>query len=106
MAGSWKHTLFRMLPQSVKTRLRRTHHLRTVAGYDPAEWAYSELLSALLKPGDTVIDAGANIGYISKCLADMVGGRGQVFACEPIPPTFDSLRHAVEKLDLKAISRL
>ena len=42
------------------------------------------LLDRLLKPGMTLIDAGANIGEISLVAAKRVGAAGQVFAFEPI----------------------
>jgi FkbM family methyltransferase len=44
-----------------------------------------------LRPGDIVIDGGANIGYYSLLSATMVGQEGSVHAFEPIPDTFDAL---------------
>lgn len=48
---------------------------------------YSEdevrLFAGLLRPGDTVIDAGANIGALTVPLARIVGPTGRVFAFEP-----------------------
>lgn len=48
---------------------------------------YSELevsfLSEFVREGDTIIDAGANIGAITLPLARMVGMPGRVFAFEP-----------------------
>ena len=35
------------------------------------------------KPGTTVIDVGANLGYMTLCLADRVGVAGKVIAAEP-----------------------
>lgn len=37
------------------------------------------------KPGATVLDIGANIGYMTMYLAHMIGGRGRVIAIEPNP---------------------
>jgi FkbM family methyltransferase len=37
-----------------------------------------------LKPGDIVIDAGANIGYLSAVAAGLVGKTGQVHGFEPV----------------------
>ena len=45
----------------------------------------------LLKPGDTVIDGGANIGYFSLLAANYVGEHGCVHSFEPIPETFATL---------------
>ncbi|WP_022683294.1 FkbM family methyltransferase [Sphingobium bisphenolivorans] len=40
-------------------------------------------LPRLIRPGDTVIEAGAHIGYVSLYLADLVGPLGRVYAFEP-----------------------
>lgn len=57
---------------------------------------YSELevrlWRALVKPGDTVIDVGANIGALTLALADIVGDdEGLVCAFEPHPELFKLL---------------
>jgi FkbM family methyltransferase len=44
-----------------------------------------EALQALVKPGMTAYDVGANIGYISLMLARLVGKSGKVFAFEALP---------------------
>ncbi|HEX3541660.1 MAG TPA: FkbM family methyltransferase [Acidimicrobiales bacterium] len=38
-----------------------------------------------VRPGDWVIDCGANIGIITSQLCAAVGPAGQVWACEPVP---------------------
>lgn len=43
----------------------------------------TELLAQLVKPGMKVIDVGANLGYFSLLMADLVGSDGQVHAFEP-----------------------
>jgi FkbM family methyltransferase len=48
-------------------------------------------LDAILKPGDTFVDGGANIGMTTLHAAKRVGETGRVFAFEPQP-------HCVEKL--------
>jgi FkbM family methyltransferase len=45
----------------------------------------------IIRPGDTVIDAGANIGFFSLLAAKCVGKTGAVHAFEPIPATFARL---------------
>lgn len=40
-------------------------------------------LARLIQPGDTVIEAGAHIGYISIYLAKLTGPEGKVFVFEP-----------------------
>lgn len=43
----------------------------------------TELLVDLVKPGMKVVDVGANLGYFSLLMADLVGSDGQVHAFEP-----------------------
>ena len=51
----------------------------------------TEALSALVTPGMTVADIGANLGYFSVLLADWVGPHGRMFAFEPNPRMHDLL---------------
>ncbi len=57
------------------------------------EWAEQELhlLHQLVRPGDTVIDAGANVGCHTLALARFVGSEGRVIAIEAQPAMFDLL---------------
>jgi FkbM family methyltransferase len=60
-------------------------------------WAQSEtrLFRELIKPGMTVIDVGANIGYFSLLASTLVGPDGRVHAFEPDPVNFGLLRKSV-----------
>jgi FkbM family methyltransferase len=51
-----------------------------------------ELFRAYLKPGDTVIDVGANIGDVALTASMAVGPTGRVWAVEAHPRTFRFLR--------------
>ncbi len=44
-----------------------------------------EVFRRYAKPGDTVIDVGAHIGYFTLFLAELVGPQGHVYAFEPDP---------------------
>jgi FkbM family methyltransferase len=48
----------------------------------------SELLARLIGPGDSAIDAGAGVGYMTLLAAVAAGPRGRVLAFEPHPTLF------------------
>ncbi|MCA9510006.1 MAG: FkbM family methyltransferase [Myxococcota bacterium] len=55
------------------------------------------VFDAALRPGDTFVDIGANIGVYAMWAARLVGDRGRVFAFEPVPGTRAQLeRNVVE----------
>lgn len=56
------------------------------------------LLEKLLKPGDTFIDVGANVGYITAYSLGLVGTRGAVHSFEPVPQYFQRLQQ-LQKLN-------
>jgi FkbM family methyltransferase len=47
-----------------------------------------EVLRAHVRPGMTVLDAGANVGYMAVHAGDVAGPDGTVLACEPEPRNF------------------
>lgn len=51
----------------------------------PCEPATTAWLLDHLSPGDTVVDVGANVGYVSLLAASRVGTNGRVVAFEPNP---------------------
>ncbi len=62
-------------------------------------------LKKFLKPGDTFIDVGGNIGYITALGAGIVGKSGEVHAFEPIKRYFSLLQNiAKENPDYKIIT--
>jgi FkbM family methyltransferase len=62
--------------------------LETYGEYGEYEMA---LLRSLLRPGDTVLEVGANLGALTVPLARTVGPAGQVLAFEPQPAVFHTL---------------
>ena len=56
----------------------------------------SAIAKKLLKPGDTVVDVGANIGYFSLLFAHCVGNTGSVYSFEPVPALASKLEKNVE----------
>lgn len=54
------------------------------------------LYERLVRPGDYVIDIGANIGFFTALFAELVGGAGHVLAIEPEPNNARLLRKNIE----------
>jgi FkbM family methyltransferase len=93
--------LFHLLkPKSVMVQGHRmwldnqdTLELATHEVYEPFETA---LFKKEIKPGQTVLDIGANIGYYTLMAAKLVGPKGKVYAFEPDPDNFALLKKNVE----------
>lgn len=51
-----------------------------------------ELLRRYVKPGFTVLDIGANIGFYTRILSDLAGPHGHVFSFEPDRVNFSHLK--------------
>ena len=49
-------------------------------------------IRTILRPGQTAIDVGANLGYFTAVLAQCVGPAGRVWSFEPVPETYELLR--------------
>ncbi len=79
--------------------LRERHDVRMFwsivrqGSYEPET---SQLLSRLLRPGDTFVDVGANNGYFALLAGQFVGAAGRVIAIEPNPRAVERLRRNVE----------
>jgi FkbM family methyltransferase len=61
--------------------------------YEPTE---TELFKSKIRPGDTVVDVGANIGWFTVIASKLVGKEGRVIAFEPEPTSFEYLKRNVE----------
>lgn len=63
----------------------------------------------ILRPGDTVIDVGANMGLVTLTCAKLVGPSGRVVAYEPNPAMIELLRQSIDRngfsnIELNAIA--
>lgn len=56
-----------------------------------------ELIGQLIKPGMTVVDVGANIGYYVLLFSQRLRGQGTIHAIEPSPENLPELRRTVER---------
>ena len=57
----------------------------------------SWVCARIVKPGDTVVDIGANIGIVSLWLSKLVGPTGRVHAFEPNPELCEVLSQAIRR---------
>lgn len=68
---------------------------RSLSTFGLYDLALSEMIYRLVRPGDTVIDVGANIGYTTCLMLDCLQGQGQILSFEPLPELFSVLKENV-----------
>lgn len=66
----------------------------------------SALFGKIVKPGMTVVDVGANIGWYSLLSARLVGEKGRVIAFEPEPRNYKLMQTSITENDLKNIEAI
>lgn len=77
------------LPEQWQFELKRRRCARQIAqGQFVTNEPEYAILDTLIRPGDWVLDIGANIGHYTKRLSDLAGPMGRVIAFEPVPATF------------------
>ena len=55
-----------------------------------------EMTRAYLKPGDTILDVGANLGYYVLLESEAIGPKGRILAVEPSPENVQILKKNIE----------
>lgn len=60
------------------------------------EACFMHLLASQIKPGDTCVDLGSNIGYTTLFMCGATGPEGKVFAIEPDPWNISMLKRNIE----------
>lgn len=80
------------LPPKAKYQLKQARYAGQMAvGSFVIDDSEFRRVQEFVKPGDTVIDVGANVGHYTWKLAKLVGPQGRVISFEPIPETFATL---------------
>lgn len=102
-AGTIKQGLLRAVPRSLQRRAKAWYYPRMLRRFTEDRWPETPIVRRLVSPGDHVVDAGANIGYISLLLSRLVGPEGRVHAFEPVPATFELLASNLRALGLKNV---
>jgi len=95
-----KSLMLRALPDRLLLEIKKRHYLRLVRAFSVPE---TGVVRALVRPGDHVLDIGANVGWYSKILSELVGPSGRVYSIEPVPSTFKLLCCCVRRLGLRNV---
>jgi FkbM family methyltransferase len=88
---AWRGERVRLAGMALEVPGTRRERLSVVAG----NLRIHRLLGRWVKPGDTVVDVGANVGWNAIRAARLAGPRGRVVAVEPTPDTLEVLRRNV-----------
>jgi FkbM family methyltransferase len=98
------HCIYSLRPSTVQGTLdglKFTIRLNDPCHYDLVLGAHepviAEWLHQFVRPGMTVVDVGANVGFYTLMLARLVGESGKVIAVEADPETCKLLRKNVEE---------
>lgn len=57
-----------------------------------------DVLKSIIKPGDTILDIGSNIGFYAKILSALTGEKGHVYCFEPDTLNFKYLKNNTKGL--------
>jgi FkbM family methyltransferase len=101
-----KRTAWKILPYSIVQLIKKRHYLKLLHSMSSETEPELKIIRYLVKPGDSVIDIGANVGVYTKILSGLVGPDGHVYSIEPFPTTFEILRYNVRKLHLDNVEHL
>lgn len=106
MASSPKQLVKRLaakLPSRLQSALRRLHYRRKLQRARITDEPDLAVIGLLTKPGDTVLDIGANFGLFTRFLSESVGKEGRVFSFEPTGDMFEVLEGSCSALGLENV---
>jgi FkbM family methyltransferase len=109
-----KRILIRKIYKPLTSTLPEVIELNGLSLYIPRDLDYSyvlyehepqtqRIIKEFVKPGMIVVDVGANIGYLTLIMAQLVGPEGKVYAIEPGP---DNLEFLQKNIQLNGISNV
>lgn len=70
---------------------------KAISSYGIYDLSLTELLWRLISPGETALDIGANIGYMTSIMAKRVGQTGKVISFEPNLEVYGELCENINK---------
>lgn len=103
MSSVLKRAALRFLPDRLLAAAKRRHYYRLLTRTTRMDEPEMDVLRLLARPGDRVLDIGANVGAYTKCLAERVGPRGRVISVEPVPATFAILAYNVRRCGFRNV---
>lgn len=98
-----KGLILTVVPSRVLFYLKAIRYVRLVGAFSEVDEPELKVVKHLVKPGDTVVDVGANVGWYTNYLSKLVGARGKVISLEPMPETFALLSACVKAHDLENV---
>ncbi len=98
-----KFIALKWLPIDLLNQVKKRHYLRKVSRASVSDEPDLGALKYLVRPGDFVVDIGANIGVYTVYLSRLVAETGCVFSLEPVRTTFGFLTYNVAKLGLRNV---
>ncbi len=96
--------IFYGLPDQWRLAFKKVWYPHVLRGFREEQWPYTGFIRRAIKPGATVVDVGANIGYVSMLLSRQVGETGHVLSYEPVRETFQILQHNMRTLQLENVN--
>lgn len=95
---SWRTNGAVLLFRDLGRALGTNRLLASLLGGITYEDRFQAAMLGCIRPGDTVWDVGANVGFYSKKFSDIAGSSGKVFAYEPSPANLQRLNAALASL--------
>ena len=95
-----KNSILRLLPERMLFYLKKLRYVHSLRSFYEKD---IDVVKLLVKPSDYVVDIGANVGWYTKILSELVSNKGCVYSIEPIPTTFELLSFCVKKLGLNNV---
>ena len=97
----WKASLISKLPSFLSQPIRKIYYFSLLKNFHQTDELL--FLDELIKKGDFVVDVGASIGLYTQKLSLLAGSEGKVISIEPVPSTFDILKHNIKKFKLSNV---